>query len=93
MIKLKNEKNVKNVFETDLFAQNIKDKENKSKNDIEIFYKNLYNVRGIYDMQNDEEKNRVLKKVLKLISFYETQIKNYSNSSALKEKIKRNSKN
>ena len=82
---------LKNVFEADLFAQNIKDKENKSKNDIEIFYKNLYNVRGIYDMQNDEEKNRVLKKVLKLISFYETQIKNYSNSSALKEKIKRNS--
>ena len=80
---------IKNIFDCNLFIQ----KENtnvKEKNEIELFYKNYYNVQGIYDKENEEEKNRVIKKVLKLISFYETQIKKYSNDSALKEKIRRN---
>ena len=76
---------IKNVFNIDLFLKKEKDKA-----DIKIFYNNIYPCQGIYDDENDKEKNYVLKKVLKLIPFYEAQIKNYSNDSALKEKIKRN---
>ena len=79
---------LKNVFDCDLFTKKEKDKDKK---EIEIFYKNVYsNYPGIYDRQNEEEKNRVIKKVIKLLPFYETQIKNYSNNSALKDKIRRN---
>ena len=77
---------LKNVFDNDLFS-----KKEKEKKEIEIFYKNEYNYfPGIFDKINEEEKNRVIKKVIKLLSFYETQIKNYANDSALKEKIRRN---
>ena len=77
---------IKNVFDCGLIF-----KKEKEKKEIEIFYKNIYkNHLGIYDKINEEEKNRVIKKVLKLLPFYETQIKNYANDSALKEKIRRN---
>ena len=76
---------IKTVFNIDIFFN-----EEKNKLDIKLFYKNIYPCSGIYDDKNDEEKNYIFKKVLKLIPFYETQIKNYSNDSALKEKIKRN---
>ena len=76
---------IQNIF--DLEKLYHKQREN---NDIKIFYKNAYKYNGVYDDENEEEKNRIIKKVLKLIPFYETQIKNYANESALKDKIKRN---
>ena len=80
---------LKNIFDIDLFPKKEKLKE-KQKIEIEIFYKNVYNCQGIYDKENEEEKDRIIKKVLKLLPFYETQISKYANDSALKEKIRRN---
>ena len=76
---------INNIFNIDISY--LKDKEIE----IEIFYKNIYtNEKGIYDKENEEEKNKVIKKVLKLLPFYDTLVKKYSNDSALKEKIRRN---
>ena len=74
-----------NIFEIDLISK--EDKEIK----IKFFYKNIYiKEEGIYDKENEEEKNRVIKKVPKLLTFFETLVKKYSNESALKEKMRRN---
>ena len=78
---------LKNIFDTDLLKEkNEKNEEIK----IEIFYKNVYKVNGIYDKVINEEKAKVYKKMTKLIPFFEEEIKKYSNSSFLEEKKRRN---
>ena len=75
---------LKNIFEINLFS------EKKHEGKFETFYKNAYKENGIYDDINNEEKNRVYKKVSKIIPFFENEIKNYANMSFLQEKKIRN---
>ena len=76
---------LKNIFENLLEEKNDKTQEKE----IEFFYKNVYKVNGIYDKINNEEKTKVNKKIVKLIPFFENQIKEYSDSSFLLEKMRR----
>ena len=77
---------LKNIFDSNL----IMEKTDKKQEEIKIFYKNAYKVEGIYDKINNEEKNKVYKKMVKLITYFESQVKEYSNSSFLQEKKRRN---
>ena len=76
---------LKNIFDSNFLFEKVEKKPDK---EIELFYKNSYKGKGIYDKINSEEKIKVYKKMTRLIPFYETQIKEYSNKSFLKE-IKR----
>ena len=77
---------LKNIFDSKLFNE----KNDKKEEEIEFFYKNAYKVNGIYEKINNEEKTKVYKKMVKLIPFFESQIKEYSNTSFLQEKRRRN---
>ena len=76
---------LKNIFDSNFLFEKVEKIPDK---EIELFYKNSYKGKGIYDKINSEEKIKVYKKMTRLIPFYETQIKEYSNKSFLKE-IKR----
>ena len=78
---------LKNIFYTNLLVEKA---DKKQEGEIECFYKNIYKGNGIFEKINTEEKNRIYKKIEKLIPFFESQIKDYSNSSFLNEKKRRN---
>ena len=78
---------LKNIFDSDLLNEKNEKKEDAK---IENFYKNVYKTNGIYDKIINEEKAKVYRRITKLIPFFESQIKEYSNSSFLQEKKRRN---
>ena len=77
---------LKNIFDSNFLFEKA---DKKPDDEIEIFYKNSYKAKGIYDKINSEEKVKVYKKMVRLIPFFETQIKEYANKSFLKEKKRR----
>ena len=79
---------LKNIFDSNLLDEKV---DKKPEKEIEMFYKRENEEKGLFDKINNEEKNKVYKKMVKLIPFFDSQIKEYSNSSFLVEKIKRNS--
>ena len=78
---------LKNIFDSNLVVE----EKTETEKEIKVFYKNAYNkVEGIYDKIINEEKLKVYKKMTKIIPFFESQKKDYSNKSFLQEKKRRN---
>ena len=80
---------LKNIFENDLLTEKL---DSNQEEKIVSFYKkyNDSTINGIYEMDNNEEKHTMFKKIEKFVASFENQIKNYSNSSFLQEKKRRN---
>ena len=78
---------LKNIFDDNLLFEKI---DKKCEDKIGIFYKNVYKQNGIFEKINNEEKERIYNKVENILSCYESQIKDYSNSSFIQEKERRN---